>query len=806
MMRLQVLSNILISSLVPAALVGEVKDESLKLHYNKPAQYFEETLVLGNGTFGASVYGGVEEERISLNDLTLWTGEPCANKVYSPNAWQNLAEVRKYLDQEDYAKADEAYKAIQGEYTQNYQPLGQLILTNLGVTDTVGYQRVLDLPTATATVCYGDIERTCFVSAPDSLLVIRLKARNGATINTRIGFSSLLPVACHSVQNEGSADLVMNGYTAYASSPNYTGEDYKMDNNRGIHFSTMLRVIPVGGSVATLYDQALLLKDCREALVLVANVTSFNGRYKDPVKEGRDYKKEVKDRMERVSQKSFEQLHADHVADFGSFFNRVKLDLGTTDPSIAALPTDVQLQNYTARQEVNPDLEELYYQFGRYLLISCSRTMGVPANLQGLWNEHLLPPWSCNYTTNINLQENYWPAEVANLSEMHQPMLDFVKSLPESGAITAKNYYNVQRGWCLGHNTDIWGLTNPVGRRSGDPCWASWNMGGAWISTHLWEHYQFTLDKDFLRDAYPALRGAADFCLGWMIEKEGYLMTSPCTSPENRYLIPESGVRGATFYGGFADIAMIRECLLDTRSAAQELGIDQAYCDTISQALNKLLPYRIGSRGNLQEFFHDWEGEDPQHRHQSHLFGLYPGHHISVSQTPVLAKACAKSLEIKGPKSTGWSTGWRVNLQARLHDGEKAYQIYRMLLTYIAPHGHGGGTYPNLLDAHSPFQIDGNFGGAAGVMEMLLQSDYQTGKTPTVELLPALPEAWKSQGSVSGLRVRGGYEVSFSWKNGVITSLSVSSHRQNKGSLLLSCGGKRWNVSLKPGERRDCKM
>jgi len=783
-------------------MIAGDKQESLSLHYDKPAQYFEETLVLGNGTFGAALYGGVEEERISLNDLTLWTGEPCADKVYSPDAWRHLEEIRGYLDQENYAKADKANKALQGEYTQNYQPLGQLTLTNLQVSATADYQRTLNLPTATASVSCSDMERTCFVSAPDSVLVIRLQAKQGSKINTRIGFNSLLPVR---MQCAGK-DLIVDGYTAYASSPNYTGNDYKTDNNRGIHFRTIVRVVPADGVVEAHYDQALTLKDCTEALVLVCNVTSFNGRYKDPVKEGRDYQKAALARMERVSTKSFEQLHSAHTADFGALFNRVKIDLGTTDPAIASLPTDLQLKNYTEKQEKNPDLEELYYQFGRYLLISCSRTEGVPANLQGLWNEHLLPPWSCNYTTNINLEENYWPAEVANLSEMHQPMLDFVQSLPESGAITARNYYNVQRGWCLGHNSDIWGLTNPVGRRGGDPCWASWNMGGAWVSTHLWEHYQFTMDKEYLRQAYPALKGAADFCLGWMIEKGGYLMTSPCTSPENRYLIPESGVKGATFYGGFADIAMIRECLLDTRSAAQELGIDQAYCDTISLALSRLLPYRIGARGNLQEFFHDWEGEDPQHRHQSHLFGLYPGHHITVSQTPELAKACARSLEIKGPKSTGWSTGWRVNLQARLHNGEMAYQIYRMLLTYIAPKGHGGGTYPNLLDAHSPFQIDGNFGGAAGVMEMLMQSEYETGKTPVIELLPALPEAWKAQGSISGLRARGGYEVSFAWKNGMITSLSISSHRTTKGSVRLSCGKKHRSVTLNPGQTKSIAL
>ncbi len=776
------------------------------LHYVQPAQHFEEALVIGNGTMGAAVYGGIGEEKISLNDLTLWTGEPCADKVYSPDAWKHLDEVRRYLDQEDYASADRAYRAIQGEYTQNYQPLGQLLLTQLApvASDTVpaDYSRVLDLPSATATVTAGDIERTYFVSAPDSVLVIRLRAIGQEKFAQRIAFSSLQAVQTACYADSGHADLVATGYTAYASSPNYADKAYLTDPRRGIHFRTIVRAIPVGGGkVRQAYGQCLIAENCQELFIIVANATSFNGPLRDPVREGRDYQSDAARRIDRASAKTFAQLHETHVADFGRFFNRVTLDLGTTDSAIAQLPTDQQLRLYSQNGLMsNPDLEELYFQFGRYLLISCSRTQGVPANLQGLWNEHLLPPWSCNYTTNINLEENYWPAEVANLSEMHRPMLDFVQSLPPSGEVTARNYYGVQRGWCLGHNTDIWGLTNPVGRRGGDPCWASWNMGGAWVSTHLWEHYQFTLDKTFLREAYPTLRGAADFCLGWMVEKDGYLLTSPCTSPENRYAIPESGVRGATFYGGFADLAMIRECLLDTRSAAMELGIDRDYCDTLSQAIDRLLPYRIGQRGNLQEFFHDWEGEDPQHRHQSHLFGLYPGHHITVSGTPELAKACARSLEIKGPKSTGWSTGWRVNLQARLHNGEMAYRTLRTLLTYVAPNGKGGGTYPNLLDAHAPFQIDGNFGGCAGMMEMLVQSAYAPSSTPTAELLPALPRAWSESGHVRGLRLRGGFEVDFSWINGQLDELIITSRRPDKGTLKIECGGKKWSVTLKPGE------
>lgn len=810
-------------ALLPSCLMAQ--NEDLVLKYDHAATFFEESLIIGNGNLGAAVYGGIEEDKISLNDLTLWTGEPCANKVYTPDAWKHLAEIRSYLDKEDYVSAEKANMAIQGQYTQNYQPLGTLSLTavsNCGANDAKDYVRTLSLAEATARVKYGNYERTYFVSAPDSVIVIHLKAKNGSTINEKIGFHSLLPVMSQSYLNSGekhstnwdrtiaqgtksfsSADMIINGYTAYASSPSYTGFMWQADGNRAIHFQTIVRAIALdGGVIKAPFSDMLEISGCREALILVSNVTSFNGRYKDPVKEGRDYKTAVKARIENATKKTVAELHQAHVQDFSQYFNRMTIDLGTTAPEIACNSTDVQLKEYGEKNQKNPDLEELYFQFGRYLLISCSRTEGVPANLQGLWNEQILPPWSCNYTSNINLEENYWPAEIANLTEMHQPMLDFVQSLPESGAITAKNYYNVQKGWCLGHNTDIWGLTNPVGRTGGDPSWANWNMGGAWVSTHLWEHYMFSMDKDFLRKAYPALKGAADFCLGWMIEKDGYLLTSPCTTPENRYLIPETGVRGGTFYGGFADIAMIRECLLDTKAAAQELGIDADYCKEIDAALKRMLPYRIGERGNLQEFYHDWEGEDPQHRHQSHLFGLFPGHHITVGATPKLAKACAKTLEIKGPRSTGWSTGWRVNLQARLHDAAKAYEIYRMLLTYIAPDGRGGGTYPNLLDAHSPFQIDGNFGGCSGVLEMLVQSSYEPGKTPTAELLPALPAEWRDHGTLTGVCVRGGFVLDFSWQNGRITKLTVTSRRQDKASLKLSCGGKKWNVTLAGGAKK----
>jgi alpha-L-fucosidase 2 len=401
------------------------------------------------------------------------------------------------------------------------------------------------------------------------------------------------------------------------------------------------------------------------------------------------------------------------------------------------------------------------------------------------------------------MEENYWAVETTNLSELHYPLLDFIVNLSKTGGETAKAYYGVDRGWCLGHNTDIWAMTCPVGLKDGDPMWASWNMGGAWSSTHIWEHYLFTGDKEFLREYYPVLKGAAEFCLGWLVEKNGKLMTSPGTSPENRYVTPD-GYAGSVLYGNMSDLAMIRECLMDAREAAMTLGTDKSFCKEVEHALKRLQPYKIGKKGNLQEWYHDWEDQDPQHRHQSHLFGLYPGHHISLSETPDLAKACAKTLEIKGDNTTGWSTGWRVNLYARLQDAEGAYHIYRRLLKYVSPDNYkgddarrGGGTYPNLLDAHSPFQIDGNFGGCAGVVEMLMQSTPES-----ITLLPALPEQWKD-GSVKGICARGGFVVDMEWKDGRVISLTLMARTDAKTKLFVN--GKTLNVKMKKGEVRLVK-
>ena len=777
--------------------------ENMKLHYERPAEYFEEALVIGNGTMGATLYGGVKKDKISFNDITLWTGEP-ESENSSPDAFNVIPEIRALLDNEDYQGADKAQYKVQGHYSENYQPLGTLTIEYLD--DTVGisdYHRWLDIGNATARTQYlkgGKLFTSdYFASAPDSVIVIRLKSENKEGIHALLSFDSPLPHSSQVADNEISVE----GYAAYHSFPvYYKAEDkHRYDPERGIHFKTLVRVLSVDGRVKNRYsDSRIEIDGSTEVLIWVANVTSFNGFDKDPVKEGRNYRSHVEKRMKCAIGKTYDALREAHIRDYKYYFDRVKLDLGDTDDDIAALPTDKQLLFYTDCKQRNPDLEELYFQFGRYLLISSSRTPGVPANLQGLWNESVLPPWSSNYTVNINLEENYWASGTANLIEMQYPLIEFIANLSKTGRKTAKDYYGVERGWCLGHNSDIWAMTCPVGLNEGDPSWACWTMGGTWLSTHIWEHYLFTLDKEFLCEFYPVLKGAAEFCMDWLVEKDGKLVTSPGTSPENKYITPD-GYVGATSYGNTSDLAMIRECLIDAAEASKVLGVDKSFRKRIKKTLSRLYPYQIGKDGNLQEWYYDWQDQDPYHRHQSHLFGLYPGHHLSVEETPELAAACARTLQIKGDETTGWSTGWRVNLLARLRDGEKAYHMYRRLLRYVSPDNYkgedarrGGGTYPNLLDAHSPFQIDGNFGGCSGVIEMLMQSS-----TNKIVLLPALPESW-ADGKVQGICARGGFVVDMEWKNREVASLIVSSLKGGQTEICFNGVSKK--VVFKAGERK----
>lgn len=759
------------------------------LQYDKPATYFEESLPIGNGKLGALVYGGTDDNIIYLNDITLWTGKP-VDRNLDADAHKWIPDIRKALFNEDYALADSLQLHVQGPNSQHFQPLGTLHIKDLGLGEISNYHRSLNLDSAIIKDNYvrdgAIVTREYFASNPDKLIAIRLRG----AVNCRIALTAQVPHKVKSIPTQ----LTMTGYA--------TG-----DPQESIHFCTMLNVKTDGEVSAA--DSSLTITNAKEAIIYIVNETSFNGFDKHPVNEGAPYLENVANDIWHTQNFSFDEFCERHLADYKAIYDRVKIRLSKksddSESSEYSDNTDALLKAYTDGGGKSRYLEELYFQFGRYLLISSSRTDSVPANLQGLWTPHLWSPWRGNYTVNINLEENYWPAFVANMAEMAQPLDGFVKALAANGQYTARNYYGIHEGWCSSHNSDIWAMTNPVGEKNEKPEWANWNLGGAWLVHTLWERYQFTQDKNYLRTvAYPLMNGAAQFCLRWLIENPkapGELITAPSTSPENEYKTDKS-YHGMTCYGGTADMAIIRELFINTIAAGKILGERNK---EMEKALARLHPYTIGHMGDINEWYYDWDDWDFQHRHQSHLIGLYPGNHLTDA---TLQKAAEKSLEIKGDKTTGWSTGWRINLWARLHKPEQAYHIYQKLLTYVSPDKYrgpdrrrSGGTYPNLFDAHPPFQIDGNFGGTAGVCEMLMQSSMVNDQW-SIELLPACPEAWK-EGAVSGLCARGGFEVSFEWKGGKVRACQIKA--KNNSTVTLLYNGQQKTVKLKAGQTQPVK-
>lgn len=776
----------------------------MQLWYDKPALYFEESLPIGNGKLGALVYGGTDSCLIHLNDITFWTGKP-VDQNEGKGAAQWIPEIRKALFEENYAKADSLQLHVEGHNSEFYQPLATMYLVDMNKGGVTDYYRELDIDSAICSDRYTrngqTITREYFASNPDKLIAIRLKG----AVNCKIVMTAQVPHKVKSYNNQ----LTMTGHAIG-------------DAMETIHFCTMLQV-KTDGEVST-SDSTLTIANAKEAVIYLVNETSFNGYDKHPVKEGAPYIENASDDIWHTQNYTYDEFRTRHIADYQRYYDRVKLNIGGKG---TVIPTDSLLKQYRSPLPlegagVSRYLETLYFQYGRYLLISCSRTKGVPANLQGLWAPQLWSPWRGNYTMNINLEENYWPTFTANLAEMAEPLDDFIKALAKNGSHTAKNFYGVTQGWCASHNSDLWAMTNPVGENRESPMWSCWNMGGAWLVNTLWERYAFTQDIDYLKTiALPLMEGANAFCDGWLIEDPHYpgmLITAPSTSPENEY-ITDTGYHGVTCYGGTADLAIIRELKTNLLQAHRIIDKPQKLLQMEQAKIDRLHPYTIGKDGDLNEWYYDWQDRDPKHRHQSHLIGLYPGSHLGVlgelgelRELRKLRTACEQTLIQKGDETTGWSTGWRINLWARLHNGEKAYQIYRKLLTAVAPEGnkapnysHGGGTYPNLFDAHPPFQIDGNFGGTAGVCEMLMQSQLLTanGKSTTIiELLPALPAAW-SEGKVSGLCARGGYEVSFEWKGGYVRSATIKAKKE--GTVTLLYNGQQKTLKLKAGQTLPVK-